>query len=419
VHPGLSRFFFAPEWRGNYLPPMQFERVILVILDACGVGELPDAGEYGDTGASTLPNVASAVGGVNMPNAGRLGLGNVVPIEGIPAAGAPLASYGRMSEQSAGKDSTSGHWEIAGIILPEPFPVFPHGFTRELVSEFERRAGVRTIGNIAASGTEIIERLGEEHLRTKALILYTSADSVFQLAAHERLYPVERLYEICRIARDLLVGEYNVGRVIARPFIGEPGHFTRTAARKDFSRMPPSDTLLDLMTKSGAKVLSIGKIYDLFAGRGITSATKTANNDEVMRAVIDSVNTDTAHGFIFANCVDFDMLWGHRNDEKSFARGLEAFDLHLGQLLTCLRENDLLIITADHGCDPTLKRSTDHTREYVPLLVFGKRGRQGVNLGTRSSFADVGATIAEIFELPQILRGTSFLSDIVKPVEDT
>ncbi len=397
---------------------MPTNRIILLILDACGVGELPDAGDYGDLGAATIPNVAASVGGLKMPNCGRLGLGNIIPVKGVPAAESPLGSYGRMAEKSAGKDSTSGHWEIAGVVIPDPFPVFPDGFPQDLVHEFEKRAGVRTIGNVAASGTEIIERLGAEHLRTKALILYTSADSVFQLAAHEGIYSVERLYEICHIARELLTGKYNVGRVIARPFVGEPGHFARTASRKDFSRMPPSDTLLDLMVANGRKVLSIGKIYDLFAGRGITTAVKTASNDEVMRAVIDAVNTDISHDLVFANCVDFDMLWGHRNDERSFARGLESFDAHLGQLLSCLRRDDLLIITADHGCDPTLKRSTDHTREYVPLLVFGRQVRKGVKLGTRETFADVGATIADIFGLPPVLKGTSFRSNIVMEMDN-
>lgn len=396
---------------------MSNQRVIILILDACGVGELPDAAAYGDIGAATLPNVARAVGGLNMPQCRSLGLGNIVPIQGVAPVSSPPGCYGRMAEKSAGKDSTSGHWEIAGVILPEAFPLFPDGFPRTLVDEFEKRAGVRTIGNVAASGTEIIERLGEEHLRTKTLILYTSADSVLQLAAHEDIYPVERLYEICRIARELLVGEYNVGRVIARPFVGTPGHFIRTAARKDFSRVPPSDTLLDLMVKEGHKVLAIGKIYDLFAGRGITTTIKTANNDEVMRAVIDAVGHDTTHELIFANCVDFDMLWGHRNDEVSFARGLELFDSRLGTLLETLREKDLLIITADHGCDPTIKNSTDHTREYVPLLVYGRTMRRGVDLGTRTSFSDIGSTIAEMFDLPGGLKGTTFLEAVVKRKE--
>ncbi|HVP06514.1 MAG TPA: phosphopentomutase [Candidatus Acidoferrum sp.] len=394
---------------------MPHRRVIIVILDACGVGELPDAADYGDVGAATIQNVAAAVGGLNMPTSQHLGLGNIVPMRGIQPSSEPVASFGKMAEKSAGKDSTSGHWEIAGIILPEPFPLFPNGFPGALVQEFERRAGVKTIGNCAASGTEIIERLGEAHLKTKALILYTSADSVFQLAAHEEIYRVERLYEICHIARELLKGEYDVGRVIARPFIGTPGHFTRTSHRKDFSRMPTSDTVLDLLLREGREVLSIGKIYDLFAGRGITTAIKTADNNEVLRALLDAINTDTVHDLVFSNLVDFDMLWGHRNDEVSFARGLEAFDAALGPILSSLREDDMLIITADHGCDPTLKNSTDHTREYVPLLVVGKKMKRGVNLGTRETFADVGATIAEYFGLRDALAGTSFLKSVLDP----
>ncbi len=391
---------------------MNFKRVILVVLDACGVGALPDASGYGDSGAATLPNVARSVKGLCMPHMERLGLGNIVAIEGIPSTPKPLASYGKMAEQSPGKDSTTGHWEMAGVILDEPFPLFPNGFPAELVREFERRAQITTIGNVAASGTEIIDRLGEEHLMTGAVILYTSADSVFQLAAHEDIFPIERQYNICSIARDILSGPYNVGRVIARPFIGSPGHFERTTRRKDFSRLPPSDTMLDLMVRSGRNVLAIGKIYDLFAGRGITAAVKTTNNAEVMAALLKSVRNDDQHQLLFANLVDFDQLWGHRNDETSFARALEEFDRELGVLLDALRETDLLILTADHGCDPTLKHSTDHTREYVPLLVYGRQARKGVNLGTRSTFADLGSTIADLFDLSDSMSGVSFLKSI-------
>lgn len=391
---------------------MPVERVVLLILDACGVGELPDAADYGDQGASTIPHVAAAVGGLNMPNSQRLGLGNITPIAGVPPTPSPLASFGKMREQSPGKDSTTGHWEIGGVVLDRPFPVFPNGFPKEVVREFEQKAGVKTIGNIAASGTEIIERLGEEHLRTKAIILYTSADSVFQLAAHEDLYPPEELYRICQVARDMLIGRYDVGRVIARPFIGKPGSFTRTAARKDFSRTPPSETVLDILTASKKRVLAIGKIYDLFAGSGINKSIKTANNEEVMQAIIEAVQFDSQHALIFANLVDFDQLWGHRNDEASFARALEEYDRRLPELLRSIRESDLLIITADHGCDPTLKQSTDHTREYVPLLVYGRSVRGGVNLGTRTTFADVGATIADLLGVKLPSSGTSFRKDI-------
>ncbi|MBI5266308.1 MAG: phosphopentomutase, partial [candidate division Zixibacteria bacterium] len=368
---------------------MKSTRTIILILDACGVGELPDAAQYGDAGSATLPNLARAVGGLRMPHSQRLGLGNIATILGVDPAERPAGSFGRMAEASPGKDSTAGHWEIGGVVIDEPFPMFPHGFPKELVARFEAAVGVKTIGNIAASGTEIIEKLGAEHLKTGALILYTSADSVFQVAAHESVYPIERQYKICKKARELCVGPYNVGRVIARPFVGEPGGFVRTPRRKDFSRLPPSDTLLDVLTARGDKVLSICMIYDLFAGRGITTAIKTANNAEVMEQTIEAVSTDTEHALIFANLVDFDQLWGHRNDEGNFAKALEAYDRYLGELLEVVRDDDMLLITADHGCDPTIKSSTDHSREYVPLIVYGRGLRSGIDLGIRATFADV------------------------------
>ncbi len=389
-----------------------FNRVIIIVIDACGVGELPDAAAYGDCGAATIPNVARATGGLDMPICRQLGLGNIVPVDGLPPASSPTGAYGRMAEKSAGKDSTSGHWEIGGVILEKPFPVFPDGFPHELVAEFEKSAGVQTIGNIAASGTEIIAQRGEEHLRTRKIILYTSADSVFQLAAHEDLYPPERLYEICRTARQVCTGKYGVARVIARPFIGTPGRFTRTPRRRDFSLPPPADTMLDRMLAENRKVLAIGKIYDLFAHRGMSHHIKTTSNAEVMQEVTRAVHHDSEHDLIMANCVDFDMLWGHRNDEKSFARGLEEFDKHLADLLPRLRQHDLLMITADHGCDPTIKDSTDHTREFVPLLLYGPEARGGVNLGIRESFADLAATVSDIFQLTWTPPGRSFLRDI-------
>jgi len=391
---------------------MSTPRVILIIADACGIGELPDAADYGDTGAATVPNVAAAVGGLSMPACQALGLGNIVEIEGVPPAPAPAACFGKMAERSPGKDSTTGHWEIGGVILDAPFPVFPDGFPPDLVARFEAAVGVKAIGNVAASGTEIVERLGEEHLKSGALILYTSADSVFQVAAHEAMYPPKRLYEICQTARDLLIGEFDVGRVIARPFEGRPGQFVRTSRRRDFSRTPPEDTLLDVMARNDLRTLAIGKIKDLYAGRGIDSAVKAANNDEVMEAAKEAVSENGGHALVFANCVDFDMLWGHRNDERSFARGLESFDRHLSELLLLLREDDVLVITADHGCDPTIKSSTDHTREYVPLLVHGRRLKSGVDLGTRSTFADLATTLAEAYDLPDCFPGTSMWSEM-------
>lgn len=390
-----------------------FSRVIVIVLDACGVGELPDADRYGDKGASTIPNVARSQGGLNMPNCQKLGLGNIVDILGVPPAEKPLACYGKMAERSAGKDSTSGHWEIAGIITDKPFPVYSSGFPPELVAEFEKRAGVKTIGNIPASGTEIIARLGERHLQTGEIILYTSADSVFQLAAHEEVIPPARLYEICRIARDLLTGDHAVGRVIARPFTGTPGNFSRTANRKDFSLLPPHETLLDCLYKEQIPTVGIGKIGDLFAHQGLSNEVKTANNNDVMQALRDELE-QTDNGLIFANLVDFDMLWGHRNDAVSFARGLEDFDRWLPDFIDNLDNDDLLIITADHGCDPTLTGSTDHTREYVPLLVFSPVMKTVCNLGTRESFSDIAATVAANFRLGNRFPGKSFLKDIVQ-----
>jgi len=389
-----------------------FKRVILIILDACGVGELPDADLYGDRGAATIPNVANELGGLNMPNCGRLGLGHIVPIRGIPPYEDPLACYGRMAEKSPGKDSTSGHWEIGGIILKQAFPTYPDGFPQPLVKEFEKQSGVRTIGNYPASGTEIIKDLGEEHLNTGAVILYTSADSVFQLAAHEDIIPLERLYEICLTARKLLTGEHAVGRVIARPFTGQPKHFTRTANRRDFSLEPPGDTILDRLKLAEFPTVSIGKIFDLFAGRGFSRSVKAKDNQAVVDKVIDELNL-TDYGLIFGNLVDFDMLWGHRNDTEDFGRGLEYFDMRLPEIIDRLTDKDLLIITADHGCDPTLKHSTDHTREYVPLLVYHNRLENGINLGTRNSFADIAQTLAELFKIDYTFPGTSFLANLL------
>ncbi len=392
-----------------------FKRVIILIIDACGVGALPDADQYGDVGAATLPNIAHAVGGLTLPHCQNLGLGNIADIKGVTQStndAKPIGCFGKMAERSVGKDSTCGHWEIGGVVIDRPLPVFPDGFPAELVDRFETLTGIKTIGNITASGTEIIDRLGEEHCRTGAIILYTSADSVFQLAAHEEVIPLEEQYKICQTAREMLQGEFGVGRVIARPFLGKAGRFTRTTGRKDFSLEPPGQTILDLMLTGGFSTLSIGKIFDLFAERGFSDRVKAKNNTEVMDALIAAVRSDRDHDLIFANCVDFDMLWGHRNDVRGFAEGLVAFDIRLGELLPLLQEDDLLIITADHGCDPTLKHSTDHTREYVPLLAYGPKTTPGVNLGTRDTFADVACTVAEIFGLRHSFPGTSFLREM-------
>ncbi|MFH1374273.1 MAG: phosphopentomutase [bacterium] len=399
---------------------MVYRRIILVVLDGCGVGELPDASDYNDTDTATLPHVAQATGGLCLPHLGRMGLGNLADIAGVPklqSGGGRLSDYGcgwgKMAEQSPGKDSTTGHWEIAGVILPEPFPVFPDGFPKSLVREFERRAGVRVVGNRAASGTDIILELGTDHVRTGRIILYTSADSVWQMAAHEDVCPPQRLYELCRIARELLTGEQAVARVIARPFTGLVGSFVRTAGRRDFSLEPPRDTVLDQLVRLGIRTAAIGKVWDLYAGRGLTSRIKASGNDRIMQALDDFVRTDREHSVAVTNLSDFDMLWGHRRDPDGFAAGLERFDRQLGELLPHFRDDDLLLITADHGCDPTCQRHTDHTREYVPLLVCGRRVRPGVNLGVRETFADVAATLAEIFEIGKLFPGRSFLSEIL------
>ena len=392
---------------------MSFNRVIIIIIDACGIGELPDAGEYGDSGASTLPHIAEAMGGLNMPNCQKLGLGGIAPIKNIKPVTDVIGCYGKMKPISPGKDSTSGHWEIGGVILDQAFPTYPNGFPPELVNKFEKLTRLKTIGNIPASGTEIIKELGSKHIQTKSVILYTSADSVWQIAAHEEIYPLEKQYEYCQIARDMLSGEHAVGRVIARPFIGEPGNFTRTKGRKDFSLKPFSDTIMDLMQKNGYTTLAIGKIWDLFAKSGFDDHIKTADNDDGLIKIIKEIKHNKNHKMVFSNLVDFDMLYGHRRDVKGFANALEEFDIRLGEILKKLKDNDLLIITADHGCDPTYTKHTDHTREYVPLLTYSKTGKSSVNLGVRDTFSDVACTIAEIFGLENNLIGKSFLKDIL------
>jgi len=388
----------------------EFKRVILIVLDSCGVGELPDASKYGDQGSNTLGNTASAVGGLNLPNLQRMGLGNISSISGVKPQTEPLASFGKMAEVSAGKDSTTGHWEMTGVVLKNPFPVYPDGFPEVLIKKFEKAIGIEILGNKPASGTEIIKELGEEHLRTGKPIVYTSADSVFQIAAHEEKIPVPRLYEICQIARGLLTGENGVARVIARPFVGKPGSFKRTDRRKDFSLPPPEETILDIFQKNGIQVVGIGKIQDLFAGRGIRRSIHTIDNLDAMDKLIKTIEEEK-EGMIFINLVDFDMVWGHRNDVKGFAKGLEDFDIRLKTVLSLLQNEDVLFITADHGCDPTTP-STDHSREYVPLLVFGEKSKKGVNLGTRGSFSDVSATLADIFEVQGTGKGKSFWKEI-------
>lgn len=387
------------------------KRVVLLVLDSVGVGELPDAGDYGDSGSNTLGNISRAVGGLKMPNLGRLGLGNIIPVEGVPPVESPAASYGRMAEKSAGKDTTTGHWEMAGIIMKQPFPVYPNGFPAGLIKTYEEKIGRRVLGNKAASGTAIIEELGAEHMKTGFPIVYTSADSVFQVAAHEEIIPLEELYRICRIAREMLAGEHAVGRVIARPFEGKPGSFRRTVNRHDFSLKPPGATILNILSDNGVQVTAVGKIKDIFAGEGVTNAVSTKGNYEGMEKSLQLMESDIT-GLVFTNLVDFDMLYGHRNNPRGYADALEELDRWLPRLFNALKEDDVLIITADHGCDPTTP-STDHSREYVPLLIYGKGVLGGVDLGVRESFADIAATVAEIFGL-KFDVGRSFWKQVYK-----
>jgi phosphopentomutase len=386
-----------------------YSRIIVIVLDSVGVGALNDAGVYGDEGSNTLRNIARHVH-LRVPTLRSLGLDRIVDIGGPVSQDLPLAAIGRMAESSKGKDSVTGHWEMMGIVLDRPFPVFPNGFPHELMDTFQQRIGRGTLGNYAASGTKIIEDLGDEHMRTGKPIVYTSADSVFQIAAHEDVIPLEEQYYINRIAFDLAVGDYGLGRVIARPFVGEPGHFRRTTNRRDFA-MPPTDvTVLDRLKADQFPVVAIGKVDDLFAGRGITRAVHTKNDDEGVDA-ISSEMASTPRGLIFANLVDFDTQYGHRNDVAGYAANLERFDARLKDLLPRLRHDDLMVITADHGNDPTTP-STDHSREHVPLLVTGPSVRTGVDLGTRKTFADLGQTIADNFGIEPMANGISFLADV-------
>ena len=390
----------------------RFSRVIIIVLDSAGVGELPDAGRYGDEGSGTLPHTARAVGGLRVPQLEALGLGRIVPLEGVRPLPAPRGAYGKLAERSAGKDSTTGHWELMGVIVDRPFPTYPKGFPADLIAAFERAIRTSILGNEAASGTEIIARLGPEHQRTGYPIVYTSADSVFQVAAHEDVIPVQRLYEICLAARRLLTGPHAVSRVIARPFVGSPGAYTRTDRRRDFSLPPTAPTVLDAVTAQGLEVVGIGKISDLFAGRGVTRSIHTRDDLDGM-AQTGAAMTSTARGIIFANLVDLDSKFGHRNDPAGYARDLEAIDAALPQVMGRVRPDDLVVITADHGNDPTTG-STDHAREYVPVLFGGPAVRGGVDLGVRSTFADVGATVADALAIPWEGPGTSVLPMITK-----
>jgi len=391
-------------------PRLSARRAAVIVLDGVGAGEAPDAAAYGDVGSNTLANTARAVGGFDLPALESLGLGRILPIEGLTNVRQPTGAWGSMEPRSAGKDSTTGHWEIAGLHLARPFPTYPNGFPREVIEAFSGKTGRRVIGNVVASGTAVIEEYGVEHMRTGAWIVYTSADSVFQIAAHEGVIPLEELYAACDAARALLVEPHNVSRVIARPFEGEPGHFTRVSAhRRDVSIEPPGETLLDALAVAGVDRAGVGKVDDLFANRGITSTHTPSNAAGI--AAVQAWLRSAASGFLFGNLVDFDQLFGHRNDAAGFYGALREFDRALPSILSTLREDDLLFITADHGNDPTTP-STDHARECVPLLIAGPRVRVG-DIGRRSTFSDLGATVAEWFGVGFRGAGRSFLRELV------
>jgi phosphopentomutase len=406
--PRLQAAGFRPESPGS--TPV-FKRAIVIVLDSVGIGELPDAHLYGDQGSNTLGNIARQVA-LNIPTLASLGLSRVVTLPGVKVAASPLAAFGRMAERSAGKDSVTGHWELMGVVIDRAFPTFPNGFPRELIEAFEQRIGRKTLGNVVASGTAVIDELGGEHMRTGAPIVYTSADSVFQIAAHEAVVPVQQLYEFCEIAYELAVDGLGIGRVIARPFVGQPGNFTRTANRHDYAMPPRGETLLDKLVAHGEMVTAVGKINDLFAGRGVTRSYSTKSDDDGMSKVGELMEAQES-GLIFVNLVDFDTVYGHRNDVRGYASNLERFDARLASLVPLLREDDLLVITADHGNDPSTP-STDHSREHVPLLVTGHHVAKGADLGTRESFADLAQTLAEVFGVEAVAHGTSFLREITR-----
>ncbi|MEP6900402.1 MAG: phosphopentomutase [Actinomycetota bacterium] len=388
---------------------MKFNRIVLMVLDSAGIGEMPDAASWGDAGADTLGHILESRK-VNLPNLQKLGLGNIRPLANLEAAQNPIGSYGKCTLKSNGKDTTTGHWEMAGIILKKAFPTFPEGFPPRIIDEFVEKAKLPgVLANVPASGTEIIKEFGEEHLKTGKPIVYTSADSVFQIAAHEEIIPVERLYEICHIAREILDGADKVGRVIARPFLGHHANdFKRTENRHDYAVAPPPDNLLPLLKDNGLDVVCIGKIASIYDSMGVTEDLTAKNNEQVINVTIKALTHNTK-GLIFSNLVDFDMLYGHRRDVEGYAKALEVFDARLPEIFGAMNDDDLLIMTADHGNDPT-KEGSDHTREYVPLLVYGKSGNQGVNLGTRQSLSDIGQTIAENFGL-KLKDGVSFLNE--------
>ena len=388
------------------------KRAIWIVLDSVGMGAMPDAAEYGDGAVNTLGHTYAYHNGLSIENMLGYGLGNIEGMAQLPKVDAPKGSFARLGELSKGKDTTTGHWEMVGVYTETPFPTYPNGFPDEIMSAFEAAIGTKTLGNCTASGTAIIEELGDEHVRTGYPIIYTSADSVFQIAAHEDVIPLERLYEMCEIARKILTGKHEVARVIARPFTGPSGGYTRTASRRDYAICPPRPNLLTYCEEKGVPVIAVGKIEDIFNKQGVTHAIHTKDNADGIRVTLEQMATHK-QGLIFTNLVDFDMKWGHRRDTESYGKGLEAFDAALPQIVAAMNEDDILIINADHGCDPTAP-GTDHTREYVPLLVIGNKVKAGTDLKTRKSFADIGQTLCEFFDLPAIKIGESFLKEIIE-----
>lgn len=389
------------------------KKVILIVLDSVGMGAMPDAKEYGDVGSNTIGNISNAVGGLKLPNMESLGLGNIDGMKGIIKVDNPTGAFGKCSEISKGKDTITGHWEIGGVILEKPLNTYPNGFPEDIVNEFEEKIGRKIIGNKVASGTEIIKELGEEHMKTGYPIVYTSADSVFQIAANEDIIPIDELYRMCEIARAMLNGDRNVGRVIARPFVGNcSGDFTRTANRRDYALEPFTKTILEYVSENDKAVMAVGKIEDIFNKKGVTDAVHTKNNMEGVDKTIDYMKEDK-EGLIFTNLVDFDMQFGHRNNPQGYANALVEFDNRLPEIIENMGEEDVLMLTADHGCDPTFK-GTDHTREYIPLIVYGKPVKENVNLGMRKCFCDIGKTVLDILEVENKLAGESFYNLIRK-----
>lgn len=390
-------------------------RVILIVLDSVGIGELPDAVDYDDVGSDTLGNISKAVGGLRLPNMEKIGLGNITGIKNIVKEEEPTGAFGKCAELSIGKDTVTGHWEIAGSVLREPLNTYPNGFPEDIIKEFQEKIGRKIIGNKVASGTEIIKELGEEHIKTGYPIVYTSADSVFQIAAHEDVIPLEELYKMCSIARKMFIGEKAIGRIIARPFIGKGGEFTRTSNRKDFALDPFDKTMLDYIKEKGLSVMAVGKIEDIYNKRGITDAVHIKNNMDGVDKTLEYMKKEN-RGLIFTNLVDFDMLYGHRNDAQGYAKALVDFDSRMPEIISLMKEEDILILTADHGCDPTTA-STDHSREYIPVLVYGKKIKSGINVGIRKSFSDIGKTILELLNVENDLYGESFANGIWNGVD--